>query len=110
MFWGDHNPSANGAVTPYYGSDSPSDGSSRRAGLAGVGFFNRPQHTPHQLAESALTAPLTLQLLAECLTPRPSQDAKPALALPQLSRTSYPQSGRAPTVLDLQEVTTRQLD
>ena len=37
MFWGDHNPSANGAVTPYNGSDSPSGGSSRRAGLAGVG-------------------------------------------------------------------------
>jgi len=36
VFWGDHNPSANGAVTPYYGSGSPSDGSSRRAGLAGV--------------------------------------------------------------------------
>ncbi len=56
MFWGDHNPSADGAVTPYNGSDNPSGGSPRRAGLAEARFHNPPKLPYHQTDESALTS------------------------------------------------------
>ena len=68
MFRGDHNLSANGAVTPSHGSDSPSDGSRRRTGLVQTLRFNRLPRLLQQTAESASISRRTLQPAAATRT------------------------------------------